>query len=71
MIVILIGPTQSFNSLMASYIEFFSADNDAKLRGARRDILYMNECNNMTFYAYTELASRTKQRGFFRLEPYK
>ena len=34
-----------------SYIEFFSADNDAKLRGARRDILYMNECNNMTFHA--------------------
>ena len=32
-----------------SFIEFFSADNDAKLRGARRDILYMNECNNMTF----------------------
>ena len=44
-----------------SQIEFFSADNDAKLRGARRDILYMNECNNMTFHSYTELASRTKQ----------
>ena len=43
-----------------SIIEFFSADNDAKLRGARRDYLYMNECNNMTFHAYTELASRTK-----------
>lgn len=43
-----------------SQIEFFSADNDAKLRGARRDWLYMNECNNMTFHAYTELASRTK-----------
>lgn len=43
-----------------SQIEFFSADNDAKLRGARRDYLYMNECNNMTFHAYTELASRTK-----------
>lgn len=41
-------------------IEFFSADNDSKLRGARRDYLYMNECNNMTFHAYTELASRTK-----------
>lgn len=43
-----------------SYIEFFSADNDSKLRGARRDRLYMNEANNMTFHAYTELASRTK-----------
>lgn len=43
-----------------SYIEFFSADNDSKLRGARRDRLYMNEANNMTLHAYTELASRTK-----------
>lgn len=43
-----------------SQIEFFSADNDAKLRGARRDYLYMNEANNMVFHAYTELASRTK-----------
>ena len=43
-----------------SQIEFFSADNDSKLRGARRDYLYMNEANNMNFHAYTELASRTK-----------
>ena len=43
-----------------SQIEFFSADNDSKLRGARRDYLYMNEANNMLFHAYTELASRTK-----------
>ncbi len=52
-----------------SYIEFFSADNDAKLRGARRDVLYMNECNNMTFHAYTELASRTKQEVFLDWNP--
>lgn len=44
-----------------STIEFFSADNDSKLRGSRRDYLYMNEANNMTFHAYTELASRTKE----------
>lgn len=43
-----------------SVIEFFSADNDSKLRGARRDYLYMNECNNMTLHAYNELVSRTK-----------
>ena len=52
-----------------SQIEFFSADNDAKLRGARRDILYMNECNNMTFHAYTELASRTKQNVYLDWNP--
>lgn len=52
-----------------SFIEFFSADNDAKLRGARRDRLYMNEANNMTFHAYTELASRTKQSVFLDWNP--
>ena len=43
-----------------SYIEFFSADDGAKLRGGRRDRLYMNEANNMSFDAFTELAVRTK-----------
>jgi phage terminase large subunit len=43
-----------------SVIEFFSADDGAKLRGGRRDRLYMNEANNLTFNAYTELAVRTK-----------
>ena len=45
-----------------SWIEFFSADDDSKLRGARRDRLFMNEANNMKFKVYTELASRTKQK---------
>jgi phage terminase large subunit len=52
-----------------SQIEFFSADNDSKLRGARRDYLYMNEANNMTFHAYTELASRTKQGVYLDWNP--
>lgn len=52
-----------------STIEFFSADSDAKLRGARRDYLYMNECNNMTFHSYTELASRTKQGIYLDWNP--
>ena len=43
-----------------STIEFFSADSDAKLRGARRYYLYINECNNVIFNAYNELAMRTK-----------
>ena len=52
-----------------SSIEFFSADVDAKLRGARRDYLYMNECNNMTFHSYTELASRTKEAVYLDWNP--
>jgi len=51
------------------YIEFFSADDDAKLRGARRDILYMNECNNMSLHAYTELAARTKKDIYLDWNP--
>ncbi len=41
-----------------STMEFFSADNASKLRGARRDVLYINECNNVTFDAYLELSIR-------------
>lgn len=52
-----------------SYIEFFSADSESKLRGARRDRLYINECNNISFHAYTELAMRTKQSVFLDWNP--
>jgi len=50
--------TYTFNN--GSVMEFFGADDDSKLRGARRDRLYMNEANNMTFHSFTELAARTK-----------
>lgn len=42
-----------------SYIEFFGADNDGKLRGARRDILYINEANGINYESYLQLAIRT------------
>jgi phage terminase large subunit len=42
-----------------SYIEFFSADDESRLRGARRNILYINECNNLPYDAYLQLAIRT------------
>src|SRR3990167_6214640 len=34
-----------------SIIEFFSADQPDKLRGARRDRLFLNEANNVPFYS--------------------
>lgn len=52
-----------------SVIEFFSADDASKLRGARRDILYINECNNVTFEAYNELAIRTKREVYLDFNP--
>jgi len=42
-----------------SYMEFFSADVEEKLRGGRRKVLYINECNSIDYEAYLQLAIRT------------
>ncbi len=52
-----------------SVMEFFSADDSSKLRGARRDILYINECNNVTFESYNELSIRTKKEVYLDFNP--
>lgn len=52
-----------------SFIEFFSADQPDKLRGARRDILFINECNNIEFEAYQQLAIRTKKFIYLDYNP--
>lgn len=44
-----------------SQIEFFSADNGDKLRGGRRDRLFLNEANNLSFDAFEQLEVRTKE----------
>jgi len=52
-----------------SYIEFFSADQSDKLRGARRDVLFINECNNVTFESYQQLSIRTKKFIYLDYNP--
>lgn len=52
-----------------SQIEFFSADNAAKLRGGRRDRAFMNECNNMSLEAFDEIEVRTKEFIFLDFNP--
>jgi|TARA_R100001530_G_scaffold10633_1_gene10460 phage terminase large subunit len=44
-----------------SKMEFFSADQPQKLRGGRRERLFLNECNNIPFSAFEELEVRTKE----------
>src|SRR3990167_2764029 len=44
-----------------SQIEFFSVDQSEKVRGARRDRLFINEANNVSFMAFEELEVRTKE----------
>jgi len=52
-----------------SYIEFFSVDQPDKLRGARRDVLFINECNNIDFESYQQLSVRTKKFIYLDYNP--
>lgn len=52
-----------------SFIEFFSADDSSKLRGGRRSILYINECNSVSFESFNELSIRTKDEVFLDYNP--
>ena len=52
-----------------SYIEFFSADDSSKLRGARRDVLFLNEANAISLDAYNELAIRKKKEVYIDFNP--
>jgi phage terminase large subunit len=51
--------TLKYTFASGSFIEFFSVDQPDKLRGARRNILYINEANNIPHDAYVQLATRT------------
>lgn len=44
-----------------SKIEFFSADQPGKVRGPRRDRLFINEANNVEFETFEQLEVRTKE----------
>jgi phage terminase large subunit len=52
-----------------SQIEFFSADQPDKLRGARRDRLFINEANNVTLDAFDQLEVRTKDLVYLDWNP--
>lgn len=52
-----------------SQIEFFGADQADKLRGGRRDRLFINEANNISFNAFEELEVRTKEFVYLDWNP--
>lgn len=52
-----------------SIIEFFSAENPAKVHGPSRDILYVNECINIDYEIYRQLAIRTTETIFLDCNP--
>ena len=58
--------SRSLNKTHLTYIldngtefEFIPTENDDKLRGRRRDVLYCNEANETSYEAYNQLAMRT------------
>lgn len=52
-----------------SKIEFFSADQPAKVRGPRRDRLFVNEANNIPQETFDQLEVRTKEVIFLDWNP--
>jgi len=52
-----------------SKIEFFSADQPGKVRGPRRDVLFINEANNIDFDTFNQLEVRTRKIVFLDWNP--
>jgi phage terminase large subunit len=52
-----------------SKIEFFSADQPGKVRGPRRQILFINEANNISYEIYTQLDIRTQKTVWLDWNP--
>lgn len=52
-----------------SQIEFFSADQPDKVRGPRRDRLFMNEVNNLPYITFDQLEVRTNEFVYLDWNP--
>lgn len=59
----------TFTFSNGSYIEFFSVDNWGKVKGPGRNILFMNECNRISYETYRQLAVRTTETIFLDWNP--
>lgn len=53
--------TNSTYNFDGTILEFFSADDAGKVRGPRRDVLFINEANNVPFETYEQLEVRTSE----------
>ena len=52
-----------------SFVEFFSCDNEQKLRGRKRDILYVNEANELKYIEWQQLQLRTTKFSIIDYNP--
>ena len=52
-----------------SWIEFFSCDSEQKLRGRKRDVLFVNEANELSFIEWQQLKMRTTKLAILDYNP--
>jgi phage terminase large subunit len=52
-----------------SWVEFFSTDSEQKLRGRKRDILFVNEANELNFIEWQQLKMRTTKLAIVDYNP--
>lgn len=50
-------------------IEFFSADEPEKVRGPRRDVLFVNEANNISYESFDQMRIRTRKMIWLDFNP--
>jgi len=55
------GSSHTYTFETGSKIEFFSVDQPGKVRGPRRDRLFINEANNVSYETFDQLEVRTKE----------
>ena len=58
-----------YYELGSNIIEWFSVDDETKLRGRKRDYLFINEATEVTYDEYIQLALRTSGRILMDLNP--
>jgi phage terminase large subunit len=63
------SPEYIYTFESGSIIEFFSADSADKVRGPTRNILFINECNNVPFETYQQLIIRTSDYIYLDYNP--
>lgn len=61
--------TDKIYKINKSSIEFFSVDNPGKVHGPARNVLYVNECINIEYEVYKQLATRTTETIFLDYNP--
>ena len=52
-----------------SWVEFFSTDDEQKLRGRKRDVLFVNEANEISFLEWQQLKMRTTRFSIIDYNP--